>query len=340
MTETLLEVKGLNKHYPIKSGLLKKVTGRVKAVDDVSFTINKSQTLGLVGESGCGKTTIGKLILRVIKRTAGEIFFHDNGRKIDLAALTGHELREFRNNMQLIFQDPFASLNPRMTVWNIIAEPLIANRIGTTKDIDDRVRWLTDAVGLKVEFLRRYPHAFSGGQRQRICIARALALNPKLVVCDEPVSALDVSVQAQIINLLKDLQQEHGFTYLFIAHDLSVVENISTQVAVMYAGRIVETAKTDKLFSNPRHPYTKALLKTVCKTDPTAATVHYNLSGEVADPANLPTGCAFHPRCRYAKPQCSQNRPELRDLGENHTTACHLAEALKFSDIEEQRQAK
>ena len=334
MTEPLLEVKGLTKHFPITSGFFRKVTGHVKAVGDVSFDIKRGQTLGLVGESGCGKTTIGRLILRVIERTAGEMFFHDNGARIDLAALKGRQLREFRENMQLIFQDPFASLSPRMNVRNIIAEPLIAHRIGTKKEIDQRVRQLTEAVGLQVEYLRRYPHAFSGGQRQRICIARALALNPKLIVCDEPVSALDVSVQAQIINLLKDLQQQHGFTYLFIAHDLSVVENISTQVAVMYAGRIVEMSPTAELFNNPRHPYTEALLKAVCRPDPSAKVSHYTLGGEVADPADLPVGCAFHPRCRYAEKECRQEVPQLCNVGKEHTAACRRAEELNLAGVE------
>ena len=333
MTKPLLEIKGLTKHFPITSGFFRKVTGNVKAVSKVSLAINKGQTLGLVGESGCGKTTVGRLILRIIEKTSGKMFFHDEDETINLAKLKGSELREFRSHMQLIFQDPFASLNPRITVWNIIAEPLIAHRFGTKKEIDDRVKWLTEAVGLKVEFLRRYPHAFSGGQRQRICIARALALNPKLIVCDEPVSALDVSVQAQIINLLKDLQAKHGFTYLFIAHDLSIVENISTDVAVMYAGKIVEKAKTSEIFNNPQHPYTETLLNAVCKPDPLAPANHFSLSGEVADPANLPSGCSFHPRCHYAKDICRSDSPLLDEAKDRHLAACHLANELNLQSV-------
>jgi peptide/nickel transport system ATP-binding protein len=333
LTQPLLEITGLSKHFPVKSGILRRVTGYVKAVSDVSLAIKKGETLGLVGESGCGKTTIGRLILRVIEPTSGTMRFCDEGETVNLEAIEGNALRTFRKNMQLIFQDPFASLNPRMTVHNIIAEPLVAHRFGSKKEIDARVRWLTEAVGLRVEFLRRYPHAFSGGQRQRICIARALALNPKLIVCDEPVSALDVSVQAQIINLLKDLQTEHGFTYLFIAHDLSVVENISTEVAVMYAGKIVERAGTSEIFNDPRHPYTEALLKAVCKPDPSATSTDYDLPGEVADPANLPSGCAFHPRCRYAKDVCRNESPVLTEVKERHVTACHLASELDLQGV-------
>ena len=330
----LLEVNGLKKYFPVTAGLLRKTVGHIKAVDDVSFHIKAGETLGLVGESGCGKTTTGRLVLRLLERTAGEMVFYLDGNRVDLSTLQGETLRTFRKHMQLVFQDPFSSLNPRMTVLDIIAEPLKAHRYGSRTEIEDRVRWLTEAVGLKMEFLRRYPHAFSGGQRQRIGIARALALNPKLIICDEPVSALDVSVQAQIINLLKELQQKLGLTYLFIAHDLSVVENISERVAVMYAGRIVELATTAELFHHPRHPYTDALMRSLPKPDPHGKAHRELLSGEVADPSHLPPGCAFHPRCKFATDACKQAVPELRDLGNAHYCACCRAEDIELPGVE------
>ena len=332
MSEPLLEVRDLKKYFPITRGLLRKVVGEIKAVDGVSFTINAGETLGLVGESGCGKTTVCKMLLRLLTPTGGDIVFHLNGEAIEVASLEGEKLRRFRTNMQLVFQDPFSSLNPRMTVLDSIAEPLKAQSAGSRREIEDRVRWLMKEVGLNVEHLRRYPHAFSGGQRQRIGIARALALNPKLVVCDEPVSALDVSVQAQILNLLKDLQQEFGLTYLFVAHDLSVVENISTRVAVMYAGRIVEMAETESLFSTPRHPYTEALMNALPVADPKAKKHERDvLMGEVADPSNLPAGCAFHPRCRFATDRCRSDTPSLRALPDGTLAACHHAEEIELS---------
>ena len=335
MTKPLLEVQHLTKHFPIKTGLLRRTAGHIRAVDDVSFTINEGETLGLVGESGCGKTTTGRMILRLIMPTQGRMLFRGGDGEIELGQLKGERLRRFRRHMQLIFQDPYSSLNPRMTVLDIIGEPLRAHGIGNRREIEERVRWLTDAVGLKVEFLRRYPHAFSGGQRQRIGIARALALNPKLIVCDEPVSALDVSVQAQIVNLLKDLQQEFGLTYLFIAHDLSVVENISNRVAVMYAGRIVELANTQDLFCTPRHPYTEALMNALPLPDPKARKdERILLQGEVADPSNLPAGCSFHPRCRYCREECKQRVPELREVDSGHYTACIRAEEIQLEGVE------
>ncbi|MEA3366300.1 MAG: oligopeptide/dipeptide ABC transporter ATP-binding protein [Candidatus Hydrogenedentes bacterium] len=334
MNQRLLEIQGLTRFFPIKTGLFRKQVGEIRAVDDVSFHINQGETLGLVGESGCGKTTTGRMILRLLERTSGTMYFHLDGQRIDLSTLQGERLRQFRRHMQMIFQDPFSSLNPRMTVLDIIGEPLKALNYGSKSEIEDRVRWVTKAAGLQVEFLRRYPHAFSGGQRQRIGIARALVLNPKLIVCDEPVSALDVSVQAQIINLLKDLQEEFGLTYLFIAHDLSVVENISSRVAVMYCGRIVELSETNELFQHPRHPYTEALMSAVPKPEPDHAEKRTLLKGEVADPSNLPPGCAFHPRCRYAQNICKQKRPELKDIGGGHYAACHFARELELEGVE------
>jgi len=327
MTKPLLEVTHLTKHFPVSAGLFRREVGRIKAVDRVSFGINTGETLGLVGESGCGKTTTARLILRLIERTAGEMKFRLNGREVDLCALEGEALRRFRRHVQLIFQDPFASLNPRMTVLDIMGEPLRAQG-HSRKEIRERVRELTDEVSLNYEFLRRYPHAFSGGQRQRIGIARALALRPRLIVCDEPVSALDVSVQAQILNLLMDLQERLGLTYLFIAHDLSVVEHISHRVAVMYAGRIVELAETRELFHHCRHPYTEALMEAVPEPTPHAKEQRALLQGEVADPSDLPPGCAFHPRCHYAEERCRHEAPKLRDLGHAHWTACHLADRI------------
>lgn len=327
----ILDIQGLKKHFPITKGIMKKVVGHVKAVDDVSFRIDEGETLGLVGESGCGKTTTGRLVLRLLPRTAGQMRFRLNGTEVDLTQLHGEELRQFRRHMQLIFQDPFSSLNPRMTVHDIIAEPLRAHRVGSRADMEARVREVTAACGLQPDFLRRYPHAFSGGQRQRICIARALVLNPRLVVCDEPVSALDVSVQAQIINLLKDLQQQFGLTYLFIAHDLSVVENISARVAVMYAGKIVELAPTEELFRTPRHPYTEALMNAVPVPDPKRKRKASLLQGEVADPSNLPAGCPFHPRCRHATPECAARPQVLREVSPGHAAACHRAEDIVLS---------
>jgi len=332
MGQRLLEVRNLVKHFPITAGLLRSRVGTIQAVNGVSFHINQGETLGLVGESGCGKTTTGRLILRLLEPTAGEMTFYQDGQAVDLGRLKGEDLRRFRRHMQLIFQDPFSSLNPRMTVLDIIGEPLRAQ--GYPKaEIRDRVRQVTEEVRLNYEFLSRYPHAFSGGQRQRIGIARALVLRPKLVVCDEPVSALDVSVQAQILNLLMDLQDRHGLTYLFIAHDLSVVEHISHRVAVMYAGRIVELAETRDLFARCRHPYTMLLMEAVPEPDPHAKKARSFLSaqvgeapitirGEVPDPSNLPPGCPFHPRCPFCTDDCRVEVPGLRDLGSGHLVAC------------------
>src|SRR5450432_3569563 len=296
----LLDVRGLKKYFPIRRGLLQKTVGQVKAVDDVSFVVNRGETLSLVGESGCGKTTTSRCILRAITPTAGQVLLSDNGEVLDVATVPKSRLRSLRRQMQMIFQDPFSSLNPRMTLFDIVGEPLLVHGVGNAQERSDRVVELLRLVGLRPEYMQRYPHAFSGGQRQRIGIARALALNPRLVVADEPVSALDVSVQAQIINLLLDLQDRLGLSMLFVAHDLGVVRHVSDRVAVMYVGRIVETAPTTALYSTPRHPYTEALLAAVPKADPALRDQVSAPKGEIADPANPPPGCAFRPRCPYA----------------------------------------
>jgi peptide/nickel transport system ATP-binding protein len=334
---TLIDVRHLKKYFPIRKGMWRKTVGYVRAVDDISFRINQGETLGLVGESGCGKTTTGRAILRAIEPTSGDVLFKQNGEFANVVDMKKEELRGIRKEIQLIFQDPYSSLNPRMTVKDIIGEPLLVNGIATGRELEDRVIELMKKVGLRPEYMRRYPHAFSGGQRQRIGIARALALNPRLIVCDESVSALDVSIQAQILNLLQDLQAEYNLTYLFIAHDLSVIEHISDRVAVMYVGKIVELADTADLFSHPRHPYTEALLSAVPKPDPRAKTDRILLKGEVADPANPPNGCYFHPRCDYAKEICSHGQPPLRKLdgqcGKENYVACHFAESLNLRGI-------
>jgi peptide/nickel transport system ATP-binding protein len=331
----LLEVKDLKKHFPIRRGFFtSRTVGYVKAVDGVSFYIREGETLGLVGESGCGKTTTGRLILRAYDPTAGDIWFTDrNLGRVNVPALDKQHLKQLRQNMQLIFQDPYSSLNPRMTLLEIVGEPLYVNKVAQGSEMKDQVAELLRVVGLRPEYMSRYPHAFSGGQRQRIGVARALALNPQLVVCDEPVSALDVSVQAQILNLLQDLQQKFGLTYLFISHDLSVVEHISDRVAVMYVGKLVESATTTELFINPRHPYTEALLSAVPKPDPRIRTEPIVLPGEVADPANPPSGCYFHPRCQYQKDYCATEEPALREIAPEHFVSCHRAEELKLLSV-------
>jgi peptide/nickel transport system ATP-binding protein len=316
---------------------LRRVTGQVRAVDDVSFHINQGETLSLVGESGCGKTTTSRCILRAVNPSAGEIYFHTANQKVvELAKLSKAELRPLRSQMQMIFQDPFSSLNPRMTVLEIISEPLAVNGVNSRQERRDRVEDLLKMVQLPPEFMNRYPHAFSGGQRQRIGIARALALNPALIVADEPVSALDVSVQAQIVNLLLDLQEELKLSFLFVAHDLSVVKHVSDRVAVMYVGKIVEVAETQALFTNPKHPYTEALLSAVPKPDPRLRSQRIILEGDVADPANPPSGCYFHPRCRYAVERCKSETPQLVEVEPNHYASCHRARELTLAGVSDE----
>ncbi|HUT20730.1 MAG TPA: oligopeptide/dipeptide ABC transporter ATP-binding protein, partial [Anaerolineae bacterium] len=318
----LLEVKNLKKYFPIRKGFFKSLAGYVKAVDGVNFFIREGETMGLVGESGCGKTTTGRVILRAYEPTAGEVWFKDrNLGYINVPDLDKQELKSLRQNMQMIFQDPYSSLNPRMTLLQIVGEPLLVNGVARGSALRDRVAELLRVVGLRPEYMIRYPHAFSGGQRQRIGVARALALNPQLIVCDEPVSALDVSVQAQVLNLLQDLQQEFDLTYLFVAHDLSVVEHISDRVSVMYVGKLAEMADTEDLFGRPLHPYTEALMSAVPKPDPRYQAERIILEGDVADPANPPSGCYFHPRCRYAQERCRTEAPPLRDVVGGHWAA-------------------
>ena len=332
MSAPLLDVRGLKKYFPVEKGFLRRVVGEVKALDDVSLEIAPGETLGLVGESGSGKTTVGRCILRALQPSAGSIQFQiDDGQRVDLARLSDGELRPLRRHASMIFQDPFYSLDPRWTVLDIVGEPLKLAGLAQGKALEERVAHLMQVVGLEVKHLRRYPHAFSGGQRQRIGIARALATNPKLIVADEPVSALDVSTQAQILNLLSDLQAEFGLSYLFIAHDLSVVEHISDRVAVMYVGKIVELARRDQLFFFPQHPYTEALLSAVPTPDPDAVKERIILPGEIANPADPPSGCKFHPRCRYAQDKCRKEEPPLRQVQPGQWAACHFADELALA---------
>ena len=322
-SDMLLEVRDLKKYFGIKGGLLRKDVGAVRAVDDIDLLVRKGETLGLVGESGCGKTTLGRVILRLTDTTEGEIFFED----ANLLALKKDEMRKMRRNMQIVFQDPYSSLDPRMTVKKIIGEPMVIHKLTHGRELEERILELLEKVGLNPDHLNRFPHEFSGGQRQRIGVARAMALNPKFVVLDEPTSSLDVSVQAKILNLLKELQQELGLTYLFISHDLSVIKHMSDRIAVMYVGKIVEVAEKDDLFKEQLHPYTQALFSAVPIPDPHLRNKEkIILKGEVASPINPPLGCRFHPRCQYAKKVCMQEEPHLKEVRPEHRVACHLFE--------------
>lgn len=332
----ILEVNHLKMYFPIVRGIFSNVRGYVKAVDDVSFFIRKGETLGLVGESGCGKTTVGRCIVRAYQPTAGEALYQsENGETTNLAALPKTELKPFRQQIRMIFQDPYSSLNPRMTIFQIVSEVLRVNDICPPAEMKSRVEKLLARVGLRPEYMQRYPHAFSGGERQRIGIARALITNPQLVICDEAVSGLDVSIRAQVLNLLEELQADFNLTYLFISHDLSVIRHICDRIVVMYVGRVVEIANGVELYISPRHPYTEALLSAVPIANPEGreqrSRIH--LEGEIADPSNPPSGCYFHPRCPYVQERCRIDTPELRDLGGKHFVACHFAEQLQLRGV-------
>lgn len=336
----LLDVKGLKKYFPIQKGLLRRTVGYVKAVDDISFFVREGETLGLVGESGCGKTTAARTVIRLYEPTAGEIRFRTNrfsangeAEMVNLLELDNEQMKLLRQDIAMIFQDPIGSLNPRMSVFDIIAEPMVIHGKNERAEIEEVVVRLLERVGLRPEHMRRYPHEFSGGQRQRIGIARALALNPRLIFCDEPVSALDVSIQAQTLNLLQDLQADFSLSYVFVAHDLSVVQHISDRVAVMYVGKIVEMADAEELYIHPLHPYTEALLSAVPKPDPLYKSQRIIMPGDVADPSNPPSGCYFHPRCQYAVDLCKTKLPQWRELKPDHFVACHRAEELQLRGV-------
>lgn len=333
---TILEVRELRKFFPIEKGLLKRVVGHVKAVDQVSFSIKAGETMGLVGESGCGKTTTGYSILRGIEPTSGQVRFRfeDNGDEMtNVLDLDRRALRTFRREAQMIFQDPYASLDPRMTVVDLVGEPLVENGVARGSELQKRVEKLMELVGLDRRYLKRYPHAFSGGQRQRIGIARALSVNPRFIVADEPTSALDVSIQAQILNLMRDLQDEFHLTYLLISHDLSVVEHMADDVGILYLGKMAEIGPKKSIFANPLHPYTEALLRSVPVADPKIPSGLESAPGEVGSPVNPPSGCYFHPRCPYAEDVCSKETPELREIHENHYAACHFSETLTLQGV-------
>lgn len=330
----ILDVRHLKKFYPIQKGMIRKTVGNIYAVDDVSFFIREGETLGLVGESGCGKTTTSRCIVRSVDPTAGDIYFRLNSQEtVNLASLTKNQYKPFRKHIQMIFQDPFSSLNPRMNLFDIVGEPLLIHGMQNRSERQEKVASLLRQVGLRPEYMTRFPHAFSGGERQRISIARTLSLNPRLIIADEPVSALDVSVQAQILNLMVSLQDEFNLTYLFVAHDLSVVRHICDRVAVMYVGKLAEMTTTRKLFETPKHPYTEALMAAVPKPDPRLRSERILLKGDVANPANPPSGCYFHPRCTYAVDICRQVPPELEEVDRDHFVACHRAQELSLKGI-------
>ncbi len=336
----LLDVQGLKKWFPIQKGLLRKVVGHVKAVDDVSFYLRKGETLGLVGESGCGKTTASRTVIRLYEPTGGSAYYRTRSLSADgseqfvnIFDLTKEQMKLVRREMAMVFQDPVNSLNPRMSIFDIVSEPMVIHGMRIGSEMEETVISLLERVGLRKEHVRRYPHEFSGGQRQRIGIARALSLNPKIIFCDEPVSALDVSIQAQTLNLLQDLQSDFDLAYVFVAHDLSVVQHISDRVAVMYVGKIAEMAQSDALYNEPLHPYTEALMSAVPKPDPLYESKRIVMQGDVADPANPPPGCYFHPRCRYAKDICKTEEPEFRELRPDHFVACHFADSLNLQGV-------
>jgi peptide/nickel transport system ATP-binding protein len=330
--DLVLQVNHLKKYYPLESGFLRRKIGEVRAVDDVTFSIRQGETVSLVGESGCGKTTTSRCIIRAVEPTGGEILYRtEKGEVVDLAKMTQAEIRPLRRGFQMIFQDPFSSLNPRMSIYDIVSEPLRVNRIGNRSEREERVAELLRLVGLRAEYMQRYPHAFSGGQRQRIGIARALAANPRLIVADEPVSALDVSVQAQVLNLLMDLQDELGLTYLFVSHDLSVVNQISNTVLVMYVGRVAEIGPPQELFASPKHPYTAALISSLPKPDPFQRRERIIPEGEVANPANPPSGCYFHPRCPFVIERCRHETPLLEEIAPGRFASCHRARELDLA---------
>jgi peptide/nickel transport system ATP-binding protein len=334
MTAPLLDVRGLRKFFPIAKGVLNRIVGHVRAVDDVSFTVQEGEALGLVGESGCGKTTTARCILRAIEPTAGQVLYRTrDDAVVDLAPMSGAQLVPLRKDIQMIFQDPFSSLNPRMTLFDNVGEPLLVHGMRSRRERLDRVAEMLRLVGLRPEFMHRYPHAFSGGQRQRIGIARALVTAPRLVVADEPVSALDVSVQAQVLNLLLELQSRLRLTFLFVAHDLSVVRHICDRVAVMYVGQLVELATTEQIFRHPRHPYTAALMRAVPIPDPRVSSDDGILPGEVPSPASPPSGCYFHPRCVFAEEQCRREAPALREVTPGHFARCHFATELELGGV-------
>ena len=332
--DIILKVNDLKMHFPLRQGMLQRRVGTIKAVDGVSFELGEQEVMGLVGESGCGKTTVGRTLLRLYDPTGGEVLFHRaDGSWVDVAKISRKEMKDLRKEMRMIFQDPFSSLNPRLTVRDIIAEPLVIHGAASGEAITARVAELMEAVGLKPAYMGRYPHEFSGGQRQRIGVARTLALNPRLIVADEPVSALDVSVQAQVLNLLQTLKDELRLTFIFISHDLSVVEHICDRIAVMYVGKLVELAPTDELLRNPRHPYTEALVSAVPPADPLIKMERIILEGDVPSPANPPAGCVFHPRCRYAQDICREQEPPVMQIGPEHSARCHFADELELQGV-------